>query len=99
VRDATTNTIIGTSNAFAVVTAPIITVTGVTLSNNAILSTAAVGAAVGTISVAAVGGTFNGTLALSGVNAPSFKIVGNQLESAVTPLTVGTDAITITATP
>jgi hypothetical protein len=99
VRDATTNTIIGTSNAFAVVTAPIITVTGVTLSNNAILSTAAIGTTVGTISVAAVGGTFNGTLALSGVNAPSFKIVGNQLESAVTPLTVGTDAITITATP
>ena len=72
-----------------------VTLTGISLSSSSFVAGSGL---IGTINVAASGGPFIGTLALSGTNASSFQIVnGNQLQTNGI-LGVGTYNITITAT-
>lgn len=68
----------------------------ITLSNNTFVDTVN-NATVGTISVVMNGGTFSGTLSLSGTNASSFRIVGTTLQTfGVLP--AGTYSVIITGT-
>lgn len=60
---------------------PSIILTGVTLSNNTFPSGASSGTVVGAISVQATGGSFSGSLSLTGTDAASFQISGSNLET------------------
>jgi hypothetical protein len=56
-------------------------ISGIILSNNTFNGGSSSGTVVGNISVTVQGGTFSGTLGLTGTDAPLFQIVGNQLET------------------
>lgn len=73
------------------------TITGITLSNSSLAAGAASGTVVGSIAVTMTGGTWSGTLALSGTNASSFVIVGNNLVTNGV-INAGTYSINIVAT-
>jgi hypothetical protein len=60
---------------------PAPTISSVSLSNNSLTVGAPAGTVIGAISVTMSSGSFTGSLALSGANASSFKIVGSNLET------------------
>jgi hypothetical protein len=65
---------------------PAPTISSVSLSNSTFTAGVPSGTVVGAINVAMSSGSFTGSLSLSGANAPSFKIVGSNLETnAVLP--------------
>lgn len=73
------------------------TITGVVLSNSTFIGGSGSGTVVGAITVTMTGGSFTGSLSLSGVDAASFQIVGSNLETnGIVP--AGPYMITITAT-
>lgn len=74
-----------------------LTITGVLLSNNSFTGGSPSGTVVGNISVTATGGSFAGSLSLTGTNAASFQIVGNALQTNGT-VAIGTYSINIVAT-
>lgn len=73
------------------------TITGVTLSNNSFVGGSADGTVVGSIGVTMTGGTFSGSLSLTGTDAAKFKVVGTNLELNGTQA-AGTYSINIVAT-
>jgi hypothetical protein len=73
------------------------TIIGITLSNNTFTSSSPSGTVVGAISVQTSGGAFTGSLSVTGTDASSFQIVGNNLETQGTP-GAGTYSINIVAT-
>jgi hypothetical protein len=60
---------------------PAPTISSVSLSNNSLTAAAPAGTVIGAISVTMSSGSFTGSLALSGANASSFKIVGSNLQT------------------
>jgi hypothetical protein len=58
-----------------------LTITGITLSNNSFTAPASANTIVGAIAVQMTGGSFSGSLSLSGTDAVSFHIVGSNLET------------------
>jgi hypothetical protein len=76
---------------------PAPTISSLSLSNNSLTAGAPAGTVIGAISVTMSSGSFSGSLALSGANASSFKIVGSNLETnGVLP--AGSYTISIIAT-
>lgn len=78
------------------VSAPVVTITGISLSSTS-FPVGASGTVIGAISVTASGGSFTGSLSVSGTNASSFQIVGGNLETNGT-VTAGSYSINIVAT-
>lgn len=61
------------------VSAPLINLTGISLSKSTVIPGSPTATVVGTIIVAATGGTFTGSLTLTGTNAAQFQIIGTNL--------------------
>lgn len=77
--------------------APSATISGITLSNSSFVGGSAAGTVIGTVGVTMSSGSFSGTLALSGANASSFSLVGNNIvTNGVVP--AGSYSVSITAT-
>ncbi len=89
------------SQDFTVVATAVVTLTGITVAGGTgtitLASPVADGATIGAIAVQATGGSFSGTLALSGADGSHFAIVGSTLKAAGA-LTSTTYNFTITAT-
>ena len=87
------------SDAWTATTDPRIvpTISKISLSNTSVAPGAASGTVVGTITVALSSGTFSGTLTLSGTNAASFQIIGNNLVTNGT-ISAGNYSVSVTAT-
>ena len=91
-----TNSPFSTSALTVSSTAPPLTFTSITLSNNTFVNTVN-NATVGTINVVMSSGSFTGTLALSGTNAASFRISGTSLQ-VFGVLAAGVYSVIITGT-
>jgi hypothetical protein len=89
-------TLLGGASALALLTKPaaarfphggagippaVLTITGITLSNASFTGGSSSGTVVGSISVTMTGGSFSGSLSLTGADAASFQIVGTNLET------------------
>ena len=74
-------------------------ISGISLSGNSFLGDSSpAGTVIGNISVQTIGGTFSGTLSLTGTDRAKFQIVGNQLQ-LVAQTSPGVYDINIVATP
>ena len=86
-----------TSNSFAVVVPGQVNITGISLSSKTFTSGASSGTVVGQISVQTTTAAFSGTLTITGTNASSFAVSGNNLVT-VGVLTGSSYSINIVAT-
>jgi hypothetical protein len=94
VRDANQTGTIALSNTFQVSTPGVVTLLGVTLSNNSFVAGQPAGTVVGVVAVQATGGTFTGTISVTGTNASSFTVNGSS--QLVTTAVLGTGSYSIT---
>lgn len=76
---------------------PVITITGITLSNSTISAGVSPPERVGTITITSTGGPFTGSLSLAGPDASSFDLLGNLLRTT-TALALGTYHVIVVAT-
>lgn len=75
-----------------------LTIKGITLSNGTFTASGSIGTVIGSIAVSTVGGTFAGTLSLTGTNSGLFTISGSNLVLNSSTVSAGTYNINIVAT-